>query len=282
MPRRPERGSGCRQDHWRHHAGNWANLGPPLRPSPEDVRIVEQAIPAQGAAPLRALLLGVTPEIAGCRWPPGTCLLSVDRSRPMIEMLWPAPGAPADAWAICAEWRAMPLGSGAVDVAVGDGCYNVFDFPASADAFGAEIERVLSPGGIFIVRVFLRPDRKETLEDIARDLEGDAVGSLHALKWRIAGAIHGSTEEGVALSDIWEAWQRLRPLARKQGARWGWRPGEFATLEAYRGASARYCFPTIGNFRALVSRRFEERASATGSYELAERCVTFILAKPAP
>lgn len=271
-----------RHDHWQDHARNWSSLGPPLRPSPDDVRIVEEAVrerwPAGEAGP-RTLLLGVTPEIAGCRWPQATRLVALDRSRAIIDALWPAPTAPAGASAVCGDWQAMPLDAARFDVVVGDGCYNSMQFPDGARTLGREVERVLGPAGILIIRVFLRPERPETLDDIARDLRRDAIEGIHALKWRVAAAIHGTTEEGVRLADIWNAWQGLLPLTVEQGARRGWRPGEFATLDAYRGLATRCCFPTIDDFRRTAAETFDEVRCAMGHYELAERCPTFVLAR---
>src|SRR5262249_33618816 len=155
--------------------------------SPDDVAIVEGAVAdwrSRSEAPPRALLLGVTPEIAGCRWPAGTRLVAIDRSRIMIDTLWPAPATPRLATAVCADWLSMPFGAAALDVVVGDGCYVCLAFPDAALALGEEVDRILAAGGIYVMRVFLRPDRAEPLDDIARDLVEGRIGSVHALKWR--------------------------------------------------------------------------------------------------
>ena len=74
---------------WPRHAGQWQRVGPPLRPGPDDVRHIEACIAAwssrQRRAAPRALLLGVTPELATLNWPDGTALLAVDRALPMIH-----------------------------------------------------------------------------------------------------------------------------------------------------------------------------------------------------
>jgi len=231
----------------------------------------------------RALLLGATPELAACDWPAGTRLAAMDRNPAVITMLWPAPGTPAGAVAICADWRAMPLAPTTVDMVVGDGCHVCARFPDEGLAINREIHRVLRADGMLVIRVFLRPDSRESLGDIRHDLENGAVGSIHALKWRIAAALHDSTPEGVRLADIWSAWQTMKPLAEREAARraWGqgWRPGELATLEIHRGLETRFCMPTLGDFRATVADLFFERHSAIGGYELAERCRTFVLEK---
>jgi SAM-dependent methyltransferase len=274
-------------DHWPENARSWSSLGPPLRPSPDDTRIVEAAISQwhqrNAAAAPRALLLGATPEIAACDWPAGTRLVAMDRNSAVIAMLWPAPGTPAGALAICADWRAMPLDTATVDIVVGDGCHVCARFPDEALAINREVHRILRPGGMVVIRVFLRPDSRESLADIRHDLENGAVGSIHALKWRIAAALHDSTAEGVRLADIWSAWDELRPLAEREAERreWrpGWQPGELATLDIHRGLETRFCMPKLGDFRATICDLFFERHSAIGGYELADRCRTFVLEK---
>jgi hypothetical protein len=58
--------------HWNAHARRWANLGHPLRPGPQDIARYEAAVAELfSSAPLKALLLGVTPEVACMSWPSG-------------------------------------------------------------------------------------------------------------------------------------------------------------------------------------------------------------------
>lgn len=80
-----------RTDHWNEHARRWQHFGPPLRPLPIDVGVIE-ALAAQHAqsisdAGLTAVLLGVTPELAAMRWPEKTRLLGIDRCPDMIAGL---------------------------------------------------------------------------------------------------------------------------------------------------------------------------------------------------
>src|SRR6478609_5998579 len=117
-------------NHWSRHARQWAQVGAPLRPSGEDVGFVEDEIAAwaraHGRAP-RALLLGVTPELATARWPDGTRLLAVDRQRAMIDALF-ARGPGRDV--VAGDWCALPRRAGSVDLVLADGCLSCLAFPA--------------------------------------------------------------------------------------------------------------------------------------------------------
>ena len=75
-----------RDGHWPECTRWWKQLGPPLRPSPEDlgfcIDTANQWIERNGAP--RVLLLGVTPELYHLPWPNGTDFLAVDRTPSMI------------------------------------------------------------------------------------------------------------------------------------------------------------------------------------------------------
>ena len=79
----------------------YALVQPPLRPSPEELRLIRQAMDRhvlkRPTGPWRALLLGVTPGLATLDWPDSTKLLAADYSLATIEGVWPrdVPGVPS-------------------------------------------------------------------------------------------------------------------------------------------------------------------------------------------
>ncbi|MCX5742901.1 MAG: class I SAM-dependent methyltransferase, partial [Proteobacteria bacterium] len=109
--------------HWVHHARQWARIGAPLRPGPEDVAIMASLT----GGVRRALLLGVTPELATLAWPADATLVAVDRSRAMIGAIFPSTQIRAQA--LVGDWCALPLADGAIDLAVGDGCLTNLPYP---------------------------------------------------------------------------------------------------------------------------------------------------------
>ena len=61
---------------WGKASRQWSLVGSPLRPDASDVAFAEAAIAERFRAtgrPPRAVLLGVTPELAACRWPASGC-----------------------------------------------------------------------------------------------------------------------------------------------------------------------------------------------------------------
>ncbi|MGE0718185.1 MAG: class I SAM-dependent methyltransferase [Alphaproteobacteria bacterium] len=265
---------------WNQASRHWAVVGSPLRPCGEDVAAIEGAIGAWAAAvPGRApdaIVLGVTPELVRCRWPTGVRLTAVDNSRPMIDALWPGPGRPDGARVTCADWRALPLGAGSTDIVVGDGAYAALALPTDGHVVNHELLRVMRPGGILGIRVFLRPDAPETMAGLAAEIAAGRIGSIHALKWRMAASVQPSLAAGARLGDIWLAWQQLAPFAAGLAGRQGWTGAETASLARYRDNATRYHFPTRAEFRAIMGTAFEEIACTHGTYELADRCPTFV------
>jgi SAM-dependent methyltransferase len=149
---------------WQRNARQWSRIGPPLRPSADDLVALSGVLAAwQAARPGRALeaaLLGVTPEIAGAPWPQGTRLVALDHSVAMIRTVWAGAAArPAAAFAVCADWRRLPISAGRFDVMAGDGAFNVLGSYADYDAVLGALRAALDPAGRLVLRFFMRPDR---------------------------------------------------------------------------------------------------------------------------
>ena len=266
------------RDHFSNIAASWSYFGPPLRPSPDDTAVIQRAATTLGAG-ARVVVLGLTPEIIGCDWPADVRLSAVDHSPKMIEALWPPPRGPANAEVIRADWCAMPIEPGTIDLVAGDGCYVLLAHPHGYDELTNAVARALRPGGRYLIRVFLRPDRPESIADIGRAVATGEVGSVHALKLRLLAALHGVSGAGSLLDDVWQAWKTMPPLPATLAGVRGWTAEEITGIESYGGMQARYFLPTLAEFRQSVSSCFEEIECAFGSYELGDRCPTLVLRK---
>lgn len=265
--------------HWTSHAEQWALIGPPLRPCPADVEFMQGEVAACFAArraPLRALLLGVTPELVSAPWQPELDLVAVDRSAAMIRAVWP--GETRRRRALRGEWLELPLPSGSIDLVLGDGCLTLLDFPRGYAALTASLARVLRPGGCVLLRLFCRPARAETVEDVCVALRARSIGNFHAFKWRLAMALQGGdTERGVALADVWDAYRANVRDDAELASETGFRAAEVGTIHNYRGVSTRYTYSTLEETLGVFASDFELINSWCGSYELAERCPTVTL-----
>ena len=268
------------RDHFSRIVPQWSHFGPPLRPSADDTAVVQRVVAGLGSA-AHAVVLGLTPEIIACTWPADITLSAVDHSATMIQALWPPASGPPNSRVVVADWCAMPIPSGTIDLVAGDGCYALMTFPDGYDTLTREVCRVLRRAGRFVIRVFLRPDRPESIADIARALALAEIGSVHALKLRLLAALHGASGAGSRLGDVWQAWTSMpSPPAALAGTR-GWTVEEVAGIEAYRGMEARYFLPTLAELRKALMVSFREVECAWGRHELADRCPTLVLVRDA-
>ena len=226
--------------------------------------------------PLRALVLGVTPELAVLPWPASTTVLAIDRSEAMVGALWAGAGDVAAASAACGDWRALPCTDGTIDIVVGDGCFTPLEYPHDYRAVTDEVRRVLAPDGRFVMRVFVPPAAREDLESIADDLHAGRIAGFHAFKWRLVMAVHARSVEGATLGAVWEAWHAMCPDRSALMTKLGWSADTIATIDAYRDTGTVYSFPTLEEIRATVSASFTELSCHVPTYELGDRCPTLV------
>jgi hypothetical protein len=252
-------------DHWSENARRWALLGPPLRPCAEDTALAARALARHGGRPARGLVLGVTPELCTLPWPAGSTVLAADRVRAMIDVVFP-PGAGRHP--VVADWLALPLAAGSIDVAIGDGCLSTLPYPDGYRALAAELARV---SRLVALRVFVAPPRPETLEEVVAALP--EIASFDALKWRVAATLAGG-ERDVPLVAIYEAVAAAFPDRAALAARTGWPHAAIDHLDVYRGSPARYSFPTLAEVRATFAAELDEVACEVPRYPLGERFPT--------
>ena len=272
--------SGTYDDRWEGFSLYWHKVRPPQRPSREDIDVlqrlaVESGSFAHGPGP-RALLLGVTPEIATMRWPAGTQLLALDSSPGMIRNVWPARDVP---WGVAAlaDWGAMPVRDAACDFAVGDGLLTSVPYPDGFLAVVAELRRVLKDTGTFVMREFARPEARESLDTIFRDLHEGRIVEFGSFTWRLAMALHGDLDSGCRMADVCDAWHDNVPEPLELTRSLGWPPDALGWLEPYRGTEARMWFPTVNEVRTVFSRDFEQVECLVPGYPDGERYPTVVL-----
>jgi SAM-dependent methyltransferase len=268
---------------WDDIAYHWDDWGPPLRPGPEDVRIMSAALGRWHARERRevvqALLCGTTPELATTSWPVPVRLLAVDKSEPMLRVVWPGdiPGARA---AVVGDWLDLPIPARSRDVVLADGGFVFFDHPDGQRELLAALWRALRPGGLLVLRLFARAPGREPLAEVLRLAGAGRIGSFHAFKWRVAMALQPESRSGVRQHDVWAA---CRGAGLDVGSlpRPGWSARAANTIRFYRDQETRLYFPTIAEFRDLLRESFEDIEVALPDYELGERCPIFT-ARPRP
>lgn len=262
--------SGSSGSHWDNFHRWRARLGPPLRPH-ADVIEAYKAILAGHTR--RLLVLGVTPGLADA----GEEVVAVDRSEGMIARIWP--GDTPRRRALKGDWLALPFPAGHFSAAAGDGSLNSITYPERYRSLLAELSRVLAPGGLFVTRVFMAPDRSETVETVVHLGRAGDIPVFNAFKWRLAMALVAAAgEPNIAVTAIRDAFNRAYPDRAALAAASGWDPQDIETIDAYENSSDVYSFPTLAQLRAAVPASFGDiRAVAAGHYALAERCPLIVM-----
>lgn len=265
---------------WQGHARQWHLVGAPLRPSPEDSLIMMDLLKDILSAPLpeaRVAVLGVTPEVIQLDWPSHTLLHAFDHSLAMLETVWMPPAGIASQ-ATLARWQDLPVPDSSYHAVVGDGSLNVLPRLDDYALLFAELARVSAPGGVTVLRCFLRPDCAETPQQVQDAVMAGRVGSFHALKWRLAMALAERRHGVIAVADIHQVFEALfeRDYLVKCT---GWTRDVVDTIDAYRAVDTVYTFPTQAQIAALCRPHWHIDAVQRGAYELAERCPTLRLVR---
>jgi SAM-dependent methyltransferase len=251
--------------HWNDYHRLWSRLSAPLRPD-ADVVAGFEAIVAGHAD--RVLLLGVTQELAHI----GRSLSAVDLSAAMIAHLWP--GDTARARAQQGNWLALPFADRTFTAIIGDGALSTIGWAGDYRTLFAQAARVLTPGGVVALRLFLRPDTVETRAQLRKDTLEGAHRSFHAFKWRLAMTVAAETDDpNVPVVAIRDAFNALLPDRDTLSAQTGWSMGDIETIDVYAQSREVYSFPTFAQLRETIADAFDDiRLVACGSYPLAERC----------
>ena len=267
---------------WDVHAARWHSVGPPLRPGIADLQAFQRALTnlACEREHVRALLLGVTPELTGLDWPVHSELVAVDHSQAMWRRHWSPPHGIASTM-ILGEWRQMPLRSESMDGVLADGSLSIQSNSNDLAELLAQLARVLRDEGRLIVRTFVRPQVRERPQQVIAALRRRECGSFDAFKWRLLMSLHRSSAEGVALNCVHRAFHRAVPDPRELSQQLGWSEDSIDTIESYRDARGRYFFPSLAQLRELLREHFVELDCSVPDYELGSCCPLLVLSRKA-
>lgn len=265
-------GSESAGPHWRSYAQLWQHIKSPLRPCSQDLNFIEKNLARITGKTANGILLGVTQEISRKTWH-NFKITCVDNEMAMIKRVWGDESTPP---AICADWFNLPFPENTFDIALGDGSLNVILYKDYLK-ISEQLNRVLTPEGLFSVRVYVQPKIPEDLDGVIKDLP--RIPNFHAFKWRLAMAVQaGNTEKGVKLADIWKTYSQYFNDC-KLALLTGWPIEEISTINAYRDNNTVYSFPRVNEVISVFSSNFNFVNSQTGTYELAERCPTLLFEK---
>lgn len=221
------------------------HIGSPLRPVLEDLQFLQVLLDRwffRTSRPLRVLILGVTPEYYHFPWPAKTELRAIDKTREMIDHVWPGPKESVSH----TDWLDLQSLSGTFDIVLCDGGLHLLDFPRSQNSLAKLLADRINARGFCFMRLFTPPERKETTEQVLSDLFAGNIPDLNCLKLRLGNALQKSPEDGACLDNIWRTLHAAAPDQEDLAGRLGWSIDDLRAINTYRGSQARYHFVTLG------------------------------------
>jgi len=263
------------KNYWDLLAAQFQHQQPPLRPCAADVAILEKIVSAAGGEKKKVLLLGVTPEIAGMSWPDGTSLVAIEKSQPMIDLVWPG-DVPDRRQVILGNWFEAKFPPETCDFVVGDGFTTGLAYPLQYRALAKSVAGWLKLDGRFVARLFTRTMKQETRAAILADLKAGRIPRFDILKWRLGMALQKDAREGVAVGDIYRAWKEIEHDWPSLPEDAGWPRTTVNTIQLYAGRTNRYAFPNQTEINAAFAETLEPVSTFIPEYDFGECCPTLI------
>lgn len=245
--------------YWSSMAARYYASLPPLRISASELEIyTESANPwLTAAAPARVLVMGATPDFFHMPWPPGTDLLAVDHSAAMLCDIWPG----SESQTLRQDWSHMDVPDASRDVVLCDGGLTFFQPVEALPALAENLGRIIAPGGVFIVRLFVDAEIRETPTEIFTELMDGKIPNCSELKVRLWFAMNAAAGQGVSLHDVWRRYREAIPDPGAVARNIPWPSSEWLSMEAYKNTDEVYYFPSVD----AVSHVF---TSQPGGFEL--------------
>jgi len=267
------------EGHWKSHAIRWDLIGPPLRPSPDELAvvaaIVSELMAQVGNRGLDALILGVTPEYARFPWPPKSNLIALDRCESMIRHVWTGSMAESER-VLQGDWLALDTSLGPFDLVLGDGVLSQLAYPVDYERFCHTMRGVTRPGGRWALRLFARTGEPEAPERVLDDLRAGRLTNINEFKLRLGMALCDAGDaDDVGVSEMWRFWHEA--CRRDASLRNCWSTELQSTIENYREGTARYSFPHLEPVLDVLRRSATIREVEFPSYGLRDRCPMVIL-----
>ena len=270
---------------WRQMIVSIKNMGSPMRPEPREISFIEGNVEkwvsdVNGQSNLKALLLGVTPEIVNMNWPIGIELEAVDRSEAMAEAFWLG-DIPGKRKLTQGNWWDFPAAANSFHFIFGDGIFNIQEFPGQFKTFASRMSALLHLDGLAFFRVFTRSENPASPEEVISQLRSGHISSYQDFKLSFTIALQEDASVGYA-SSIPNVHQALKEM--------GVSAEELALLRGYSGIaepmlalskpqSLQMCFPSQQEFIEAVSPWFHVVEVGYGGHLLAHHCPVFCLAQ---
>ena len=270
-------------DYWNYALEVFRHLGSPLRPEPAEISFMRQQVRQWVAAhpgrnKSRALVLGVTEEIIAMDWPQPLEVTAVDESASMINAFWPG-DIPGRRTLIRGNWFDFPAEAQSYDLILGDGVFNIPEFPLGYAKLAQRMRSLLKPDGVMIVRVFTQLENKEDPRDIIAEIKASEHFDYWPMRYRFITSLQPSAEAGIYSGTLPtdRALARYGVSADDFIARTGHKRIPMPDLPPEGMEGLQINFPTESQFVETLAGHFRVTEVGHGQHQLASRCPVYCL-----
>ena len=270
-------------DYWNYALEVFRHLGSPLRPESVEIAFMEQKVRDWITAhphhrQSSALVLGVTTEIVGMDWPDPVELTAVDESESMIEEFWPGDKA-GKRTLIQGNWFDFPAEQHSFDFILGDGVFNIPEFPKGYATLARRMAGLLKPDGVMIVRLFTQLENKEDPQDIVTEIKASESYDYWSMRYRFITSLQKSAQTGIFAGTV--------PTNRELEKR-GISGDEFIQKTKHKAIPMPELppegmdgllinFPTQNEFIETLAEYFQVTEVGYGEHAMAYRCPIYCL-----
>lgn len=131
------------KSYWDARSEKWLTVTGERKPDDYDLENFSKLTEREDAI---GLVLGATPMLLNI---PARKITCIDVSKKMLDLL-----PESNAEIVVGEWTNTGLEDASVDWVAGDGVLSMLEYPDGYKTLLEEIERILKPGGVFVVRMF--------------------------------------------------------------------------------------------------------------------------------
>lgn len=255
---------------WQAFHKRYSRSRPPYRLDPATADIVGKLIEGFDA---HVLELGVTPELADL----GQQLTAIDWSEKMLSHVWPGDSATRRA-VLSTWWEIQPLSPKPTAV-VGDGSLACLKWPDPYRAVFSQLETLLSEKSRLVLRCYIRPDKREAVSEIRRDVMAGNMAGFHAFKLRLSMALAGEAgDSNIAVKNILAGFNAAFSDRQELANATGWDLEDIEEMDAYNRSDAVYSFVTCEELLSVIPTSFtNSHFHDAGAYEMAEHCPLLVM-----
>ena len=273
---------------WNVFLENVKRLRSPMRPDSSEIEAMSETVLRHLAArrfdgDVQLLVLGLTAALVEREWPARINMTVIERSETMVAGFWNA-AAGTRKRLLTGDWWKTQFPPGSFHFVLGDGVFNLQDYPLGFRAMAKRISELLTPDGLAVIRVFIQMDEKESPEQLVSQYDAGEIRDFQQLRFRLGLALQPSAEEGIRVNppmfdrelaargvDLDELYSRAENVTVRQDKAFD--DPRYLIKVAY---------PTQGEFEMAIAPHLAVAEVRNGTHPLAHCCPIYCLAVTRP